>query len=173
MTTSEAALERVAREAVLDAAADGVAYIELRTTPKARDALSKRAYVAAVQRGLAAGRRAAQPRRIATGLLLSVNRATDAPAAARECVELAAASGACGVDLSGDPTRGDVAQFADALADARARGLRLALHVGEVAERDADTAALLAMQPDRIGHAVHLSAAHRRDVLERAIPIEM
>ena len=93
VTTSAAALERVAREAVLDAAADGIAYIELRTTPKARESMSKREYIAAVQRGVAAGQRDAE-NSIDVGLLLSVNRATDTAEIAEECVQLA-------IDVSG------------------------------------------------------------------------
>ena len=55
MTTTHAAVTRITREAIEDMAADGVAYLELRTTPKARPehGMSKASYAAAVLAGVA------------------------------------------------------------------------------------------------------------------------
>lgn len=95
---------RTTTRAVLDAfAADGVVYLELRTTPRSQPgtAMSKPAYVEAVLDAIDAH----QPSPMQTRLILSVDR-RDSPAAAHECVDLAIryrARGVVGVDLCGDP----------------------------------------------------------------------
>ena len=47
-----------------------------------------------------------------------------------------------GIDLSGDPSKGDPANFLPALARARTLGLKLAVHLAEL-DRPEDTDALL------------------------------
>lgn len=180
VTTTAAATERIASEAVQDFAAQQCVYLELRTTPKCTADLSKRDYVRAVLRGIALGlaATAGDDDAIDVGLLLSINRATDSAADARECVELAREfrdAGACvyGVELSGNPAKGDVSLFADAMAEAHRLALGVSIHIGEVADRDAELLALLDMRPHRLGHAVFLSEAARALVLARRIPIEI
>ncbi len=178
VTTTRAAIERIASEAVLDFAAQRCVYLELRTTPKCTAELSKRDYVHAVLRGVAAGVAACGVDAIDVGVLLSINRATDSAADALACVELAREFrdlGTCvyGVELSGNPAKGDVRLFADAMAAAHAHALGVSIHIGEVADRDAELLALLDMRPHRLGHAVFLSDAARALVLARRIPIEV
>ena len=48
-----------------------------------------------------------------------------------------------GIDLSGDPSKGEPANFLPALARARTLGLKLAVHLAEL-DRPEDTDALLA-----------------------------
>jgi adenosine deaminase len=175
VTSTVAATERIAAEVVEDFADQHCVYLELRTTPKQTQTMSKQDYVSAVLRGIARGVAA---RAIDVGLLLSINRATDSAATALECVELARAfrdAGACvyGVELSGNPTKGDVRLFADAIAAAHRHALGVSIHIGEVADRDDELMALLAMRPHRIGHAVFMSDAARAVVQERRVPIEM
>jgi adenosine deaminase len=126
VTTTPAAIERIASEVVTDFAAQRCVYLELRTTPKATREMSKEAYVRAVLRGIDSALRRCPE--IDVGILLSINRATDNADAALECVELARRfrdAGDCvfGVELSGNPTKGDVSQFADAIR--RAHELQL------------------------------------------------
>ena len=202
-----AAVRRVTREAIHDAARDGVAYLELRTTPRpltaspadgAAGASSLAAYVDAVVGEIAAVE-AHCGLGVVVRLLLSVDRATATPAVAAETVELAtryarervrvAAATACaecgrgggapapspsppapppaswggpyvvGLDLSGDPTRGDAAALLPVLQRARepaAGGLRVSVHCGEVMNA-IETAAVLDWAPDRLGHMCLLS----------------
>jgi adenosine deaminase len=189
---TEAAVARVAREAVEDAAADGVRYLELRTTPRAlpgaagaggagEDAALHR-YVEAAATGILAGS-AAHPR-IAVRLLLSFDRAAGA-AAWRAALRVAIAWRAravlglqpfpaaptalvVGVDVSGHPGRGELAALLPLLDAARAAGLRAAVHCGELAGSDAEVAAVLAWRPDRLGHMCALAPATLKGLLAGA-----
>jgi adenosine deaminase len=77
-----------------------------------------------------------------------------------------------GVELSGDPTRGDARDFLGVLQTARDAGLRTSIHVGEVRDTDEETAAMLRWRPDRIGHAVFLNEETRALMHELRIPLE-
>lgn len=176
VTTTPAAIERIAGEVVADFAAQRCVYLELRTTPKATRDMSKADYVSAVLRGVDAALR--QCPEIDVGLLLSINRATDSAATALECVELAQRfrdAGHCvfGVELSGNPTKGDVAQFADAIRRAHELRLGVSIHIAEVDDRHDEVLALLAMRPHRLGHAVFLNDEARALVLQQRIPLEI
>ena len=154
---------------VRDFADDGVAYLELRTTPRSMAAagLDKAGYVDAVLRAIGDATRELEQEReregrqtpvIRTRLILSVDRRNTAAEAA-EVVELAArfrGAGVVGVDLCGDPRRGDVSTFTPAFAEARAAGLGLTAHFAE-AEASAAAAELdtiLDWRPDRLGHVI-------------------
>ena len=60
-----------------------------------------------------------------------------------------------GIDFSGNPTVSGFVQFAEAFTAARAAGLHTVVHAAEVAN-DADTDAIIAFRPDRLGNALHL-----------------
>lgn len=176
VTTTPAAIERIAAEVVADFAAQQCVYLELRTTPKSTRQMSKDDYIRAVLRGIDA----AAPRcpNIDVGILLSINRATDNSEAAIECVRLARQfrdAGACvyGVELSGNPTKGNVSDFADAIRLAHELRLGVSIHIGEVDNRHDEVLALLHMQPHRLGHAVFLNDEARALVIQRRIPIEI
>ena len=75
-------------------------------------------------------------------LLLSIDR-REGTAAAMETVKLAhdlASQGVVGIDLSGNPAVGQWATWEPALQEARALGLKISLHAGEVAPPSATAA---------------------------------
>lgn len=166
-----AAVRHTTLSVLHDFAADGVAYLELRTTPRAlpKSNLSKADYVAAI---LAVIREhEAQPgNTLHTRLILSVDR-RNTPAEAAEVVELARrfrGDGVVGVDLCGDPLRGGVAALQPAFEAARqVPGLGVTLHFAEAEASGSDEELLMMLRewrPQRIGHVIHLSDRVKREV---------
>lgn len=178
--TTLAAVRRITREVLADFAADGVKYLELRTTPRALSDADVETYIRALLAELAAFDERQRADRVEwplmVRLLLSVDR-TGSAAQARQTVRLAAELRAelgyiVGVDFSGNPTRGAFADFGEAFEAARLDGLRVAVHVGEL-NHPADTASVLDFGPERLGHALVLSAADVSRLRAKPVPIEL
>jgi adenosine deaminase len=186
---TEAALARVVREALEDAAADGVEYIELRSTPRPLNGVgdaSARAleipslmgieqqdlplhrYVAVVGAAIVDAAKA-MPHLICR-LLISLDRSASGDMQA-SCARVATVWNCenifglapfpsatsrlvVGVDVSGDPRKGDIRTLLSTLDDLRNRGLKISIHLGEIKGEvaDAETAAVIKWKPDRIGH---------------------
>jgi len=226
-------LSRVTREALEDVAADGVTYIELRTTPRELGdvqqllqehgrglLLPAGCFTAGCPPAGEAARRftSASPpasplpwsaelsayvslvteaallvcsdRAITVRLLLSLNRTSDLLQLAAT-VDLAIAWSAVrwhsrngeerlcvGLDVSGDPSKGSLEPLWPLLDRARAAGLRVTIHSGEVM-RPEEVAAVLAWRPDRLGHMCVLSDVVFAQLVVQArdgapcIPIEL
>lgn len=162
-----------------DFAADGVVYLELRTTPRAlpRSGLSKQGYVEAIlavireYESSSSSSSSQDNTPMHTRLILSVDR-RNTPAEAAEVVSLARLlrpQGVVGVDLCGDPLRGGVEALQPAFEEAAREdtGLGVTLHFAE-AEASGSDAELLMMlrewRPRRLGHVIHLSDRVKREV---------
>lgn len=146
-------IRRIAREVLEDAQEDGVVYYELRTTPRAHPEaqLSKAGYVEAVLAGFDdyAKATADQAVRCHASLFLSIDR-RDGTEMAQDTVDLALKyrdRDVIGIDLSGDPTKGDWSQWHHALQRARDGGLKVTLHAGEVPHRDIEMQQMLDFNP--------------------------
>lgn len=154
---------------------DGVRYLELRTTPRAAPAsgMSKEAYVQAVLDVIKAHGRYFMP----TNLILSIDR-RNSSAEAMAVVDLAIQHrdhGVVGVDLCGNPLKGDVSIFAEAFSKARDAGLKITLHFAEMPESstDEELRTLLSFQPDRIGHVINVSATIQAEIERRRLGLEL
>lgn len=154
------------RSVVGEFADDGVVYLELRTTPRAMPSagLSKAGYVRAVLDAIAAAERDHPTIRVR--LILSVDR-RNTPAEADEVISLArefAAEGVVGVDLCGDPAKGDVSTFTPAFRAARDAGLKITIHFAEAecSASDAELDTIMSWRPDRLGHVIHVPERVRR-----------
>ncbi|NP_001342677.1 adenosine deaminase-like protein isoform X4 [Mus musculus] len=107
------------------------------------------------------------------------------PTIARETVELAkefflsTENTVLGLDLSGDPTIGQANDFLEPLLEAKKAGLKLALHLAEIPNREKENQMLLSLLPDRIGHGTFLSASEAGAldqvdfVRQHQIPLEL
>ncbi|KAJ4359392.1 hypothetical protein N0V95_002223 [Ascochyta clinopodiicola] len=170
---------RHSTKAVLqDFQADGVVHLELRTTPRAipEVGVTKDDYVKTVLNVLNTWNNDPATSMRAY-LILSVDR-RNTIAQAEEVVDLCIehhAAGVVGIDLCGDPAKGDVRSFTKSFARAKAAGLKMTLHFAEakVSASDAELETLLSWQPDRLGHVIHVKEKYRKAIEQQNIGVEL
>lgn len=156
-------LRRVCREFVEDEAADGVLYSEpmavLHRWPPSfgtLDAVYDLVWGALREAGRACG--------VEVGIMVGFARHRDTPAEAEALARFAASragAGIVGFGFGGDEALVGPAAFARACAIARAAGLLIVPHAGEVTGPADVTAALDALRPDRIAHGIRAAADPR------------
>ena len=118
-----------------------------------------------------------QSKEIETRLLLSVDRG-DTAAVAMEVVDLAIKyqpSGVVGVDLCGNPSKGDVSIFVNAFSKAKSHGLGITLHFAEIpsSATEEEMRILLDMMPDRLGHVIHVPDHIKEEIVRRRLGLEL
>jgi adenosine deaminase len=152
-----------------------VVYLELRTTPRhiKQAAITKEAYVQLVLSTISSFK---SPTMV-TKLILSIDR-RDSEEEALEVVNLALryrTQGVVGVDLCGDPTKGNVEIFRSAFAKAKENGLKVTVHFAEAQQSSSDLElrTLLSFQPDRIGHVIHVPDDIKETIKERKLGLEL
>ncbi len=150
-----AEVQRVVREIVEDAAADGVGWLELQVDPSsyaARLGGLQGAVEVVVDALQAAGRDLG----VGTGLVVATNRtrpAAEAETHARVARRFAG-RGVVGFGLSNDETRGDTREFEKAFRIAREAGLIAVPHAGELRGAGSVRLAVERLGATRIGHGV-------------------
>ncbi|KAJ6664291.1 hypothetical protein lerEdw1_008510 [Lerista edwardsae] len=174
----------ITKDVVQEFAADGVKYLELRSTPREEPAtgMTKRTYVEAVLEGIRQCKEYELD--IEVRFLMSVDR-RGGPAVAKETVKLAeefllSTDGVVvGLDFSGNPTAGHGKDFWEPLLEAKNAGLRLAVHLSEIPNQEEETKLLLGLPPDRIGHGtfLHSSSSTSQELVQlvrqNCIPLEL
>ncbi|XP_014559070.1 hypothetical protein COCVIDRAFT_92920 [Bipolaris victoriae FI3] len=157
---------------------DGIVYTELRTTPRAipQHNISREDYVKTVLDVLQA-HNADSTNTMRAFLILSIDRRNTIEEA-EQVVSLAIkyqSAGVVGIDLCGDPTKGDVRIFGDSFARAKAAGLKLTLHFAEVETSASDTElqTLLSWKPDRLGHVIHVKDEFQKMIQQDNIGVEI
>lgn len=146
-------LIRVTVEAVEDAAADGICYLELRYAPffiAHYNKLDPEAIVEAVSEGL---RQAREQVDLPVELIL-IAQQSGGEAEARRIVELAQQYEHRAVDMAGDMTKLPLDIYAPIFTDARDAGLGITIHAGEVAPPDSVWVAVTQLHATRIGHGI-------------------
>ena len=156
----EDALERVAAEAVLDLAADGVVYAEIRYAPElcTEGGLALEAVVEAVQAGYARGVReaAAAGHRIGVGTLIDAMRQSDNHMAAARLAVRYRDAGVVGFDIAGPEDGFPASRQAEAFDLLRAEHVPFTVHAGEAAGLDSVEDAL-SVGALRLGHGVRVA----------------
>ncbi|TVY38425.1 Adenosine deaminase-like protein [Lachnellula subtilissima] len=154
--------------------ADGVVYLELRTTPRAIPSanISKDTYVHTILTCISAFNTTS--RSMKANLILSIDRRNDADTA-MQVVNLALAHNIVGVDLCGDPAVGDISIFAPAFARAHESGLKITLHFAEAPQSStpAELWTLLDFKPDRIGHVINVPGDVKAEIVKRGVGLEL
>ena len=182
---SRAGLLRVAEEYVLDLAADGVVYAEVRYAPElnTRGGLSLGEVVEAVQEGLAAGmaKAAAAGAPVRVGTLLCGMRMFDRVGEAAELAVAYRDAGVVGFDIAGAEDGFPPADHLAAFEHLRRESVPFTIHAGEAHGLPSIHQALQVCGAQRIGHGVRITedivdgklgrlAGWVRD---RRIPLEM
>jgi adenosine deaminase len=167
------AVDRIAYEAVADAAADRVEYLELRVSPAGKH-LSPQEVMENVCRG--AGR-AARECGIQVRLLVTVIREFGVKTA-EEVLDLALAfreNGVVGLDLAGHEETHPATPFAAVFQRARGSGLHVTIHAGEIGGSWNVREAVELLGAERVGHGVRAAedAAVMRLLKQRGITLEV
>ncbi|WP_305784408.1 adenosine deaminase [Symbioplanes lichenis] len=146
---------RAGREAVLDAAADGLGYLELRFSPwfiRQETGLAPEAVIDAVADGVAAASRETEMPVALIGILL--RDLGPGQGDAQVSTLLSRRDTFCAVDLAGNEAGVPAAEFAPAFRRARDAGLHVTVHAGEAAGPESVRAAIEHLGAERIGHGV-------------------
>ncbi|EAW07506.1 putative adenosine deaminase [Aspergillus clavatus NRRL 1] len=170
---------RYATHSVLkDFLADGVRYLELRTIPRASSAasFSREEYVSTIISTID-DFQSTHPGQMPTYLILAIDRGHSDSADALEIIDLAIAHSqhVVGVDVCGNPARGDVSLYRDAFAKAKAAGLGITVHFAEtpVSGSPNELETLLSFRPDRLGHVIHVPEDFKREIARRRLGLEL
>lgn len=176
LCNDRASLIYTTKSVLADFAADGVVYLELRTTPRAilSENMTKDDYVQTVLDCIKISNTTST---LKTNLILSIDRRNDLPTA-MQVVDLAAkyrSQGVVGIDLCGDPAAGDVSLFAPAFLKARELGLKITIHFAEVPTTTTpdELQTLLSYNPDRIGHVINVPSNVQQEIIKRKLGLEL
>ncbi|MBU6213147.1 MAG: adenosine deaminase [Actinomycetales bacterium] len=155
-----AALERVAAEAVVDLARDGVGWAEIRMAPELceNQRQSMDEAVAAMLAGLRQGERAARAEGhdIAAGLILCAMRQTDRAEDVARVLQRHLDDGVVGFDIAGPEAGFPALRLASAFALVREAGANITVHAGE-ADGVESIRQALAVGAQRLGHGVRIA----------------
>lgn len=149
-------IRRVTQEAVADAAADNVHYLELRFTPPALSNIIRCSYEEVIGWVCDAAAEAARDHAITVRLIVSMNR-HESVQNGEKVLQAALACHARGVvalDLAGNESQYPAQPFYPLFERAKAAGLFITIHAGEWAGAEGVREALTCLHADRIGHGV-------------------
>lgn len=151
-------IDRLAREAVEDAARDGVVHLEMRFTPAALAQVQGFALAQVMDWVAYSVQEASKKYGITVRLIASVNR-HEPLSKAEEVARLAAERidrGIVGLDLAGDEAAFPARPFAGLFREARESGLYITVHAGEWGGAENVREAIEVLGSDRIGHGVRV-----------------
>lgn len=153
---SPEAIERITREAIEDAANDGILYLELRFTPVALSRAERFPLHDVMDWVCESAARAARDFGITVQLIASVNR-HESPQLAEQVAWLAADyqdKGIVGLDLAGNEAEFPAQPFASIFREARESGLQITVHAGEWGGAENVREAIESLGAARIGHGI-------------------
>ena len=149
---------RITYEAIADAAADNVKYLELRFTPRALAATMDFPLADVTDWVMAAAERAVQEFDVEVKLITSMNRHESVKlgeSVARIAVDRMK-HGVVALDLAGNEASFPATPFAPVFREAKQAGLGITVHAGEWAGAESVREAIEHVGADRLGHGVHM-----------------
>lgn len=153
---NQAAVERVAYEAVADAAADNIVYLELRFNPVAQARVQGFSLDDVTTWVCNAVDQAERDLNVRTNLIVQIGRDEDVEVA-EQIVDVALAHrdrGVVGLDLAGDEISYPASRFAAVFRRARQAGLNITVHAGEAGGAANVQEAIELLGAQRIGHGM-------------------
>lgn len=151
-------ITRITEEAIADAAADNVKYLELRFTPSTLARSGDYPISDVMDWVMAAALKAQAEYGVTTRLIVSVNR-HESTHLATEVAQQAADrkdSVIVGLDLAGDEANYSAEPFAPIFREARQAGLRITIHAAEWGPAENIAQAIDLLEAERIGHGVRV-----------------
>lgn len=177
LCSTKASLIQSTTSVLTDFETDGVVYLELRTTPRAipSENLTKSDYISTILSCITDFN--VKSPSLVTKLILSIDRRNTLEQAL-EVVDLALAyrdQGVVGIDLCGDPAKGDVSIFRPAFQKAKDNDLNITIHFAEApaSATEKELRTLLEYEPKRIGHVIHVPEDIRKAIVERKLGLEL
>ena len=154
--TSKEAVQRITQEALLDAVADNIRYLELRFNPVALSRAQSFSLGDVVSWVTEAAAESQKHNDIRTCLILQIGR-EESLHVAEEIVDLAIAFHGPlvrGIDLAGDELNYPARRFEKPFQRARAAGLHITVHAGEASGAASVYDAVTLLGAERIGHGI-------------------
>lgn len=154
--SSREAVERVTYEAIADAAADNVRYLELRFNPAALAKAQRFSYAEVTDWVCGSTERAERFYKIKVRLIVQIGR-DEKVETAWQLADIAIAHrdrGVVGLDLAGDEVNYPAAPFIPVYRYARAAGLRITIHAGEAGSAWNVREAIEMFGAERVGHGL-------------------
>ncbi|HET90154.1 MAG TPA: adenosine deaminase [Chloroflexi bacterium] len=153
---TRAAVEQVAYEAVADAAADNIKYLELRFNPVALSRYQEFTFDEVTSWVCDAVAQSQRDHAITSYLILQIGRdeSLDIATQITEVALAHQANGVVGLDLAGDEASYPARRFADIFQRARREGLGITVHAGEAGGAQNVREAVELLGAQRIGHGV-------------------
>lgn len=149
-------IQRITREAIIDAAEDNIKYLELRFTPAALSNIIRVSYPAVVDAVCKARQEAMAEYDVEVGLIVSMNRhetIEQGQMALQAALEFRK-SGVIGLDLAGFEKGHSANPFRAIFRQAKAEGLGVTVHAGEWEGADSVWEAVGNLGAIRVGHGI-------------------
>ena len=155
---SPEAIRRIARETIIDAAADNIRYLELRFTPVALTRIKDFPMSEAIDWVIEEVMEASKEFGVMAQLIASVNR-HESVKLAEEVMRLAVdriGKGVVGMDLAGSEAEYPGEEFQPVFNQANESGLKVTIHAGEWGGPEIIKMAIETLSAERIGHGVRV-----------------
>jgi len=155
---SEEVIRRITREAIADAAADNIRYMELRFTPVALTRIRNFPLESAFDWVIESAQQTSLDYGVETRLIASVNR-HESVELAEQVAEMAAdriSRGVVALDLAGSEAEFPGEEFTGVFREAKQAGLGITIHAGEWGGPEVVELAINQLGAQRIGHGVRI-----------------
>lgn len=151
-------ITRITEEAIADAAADNIKYLELRFTPSTLARSGDYPISEVMDWVIASTLKAQAEYGVTTRLIASINRHESTQLAAKVAQQTADRqdSAIVGLDLAGDETNYSAEPFTPIFREAKQNGLKITIHAAEWGPAGNVAQAIDLLEAERIGHGVRV-----------------